>query len=190
MSALWPVVILALSTADPAPLERPEDAIEFGELVVGLRLDAYTNFENYASGLMGLDIQYSRDFYAAALPSEITVELRWGLRFGMLFDGMYNVESKMMQPRFYPVYLPLEPLLMLDLRVWEGLSWRLGAALGMNIIAYPHNVASVSLMVHATTGLAYRLTDHWGLVLGVGWGGLGKWDLWDGPQFSLGAFYW
>jgi hypothetical protein len=179
--ALW--IGTAGIGADPARV------VNRSELYAGVRLDGYTNFSNYASGLVGLDLQYTRDFASWRLPFRTVVDFLWGARLGMVFDGLYNVDSKTMQPRFFPVYLPVQPLVMADLHITDRLSWRLGTADGIALIVYPHGVVSLNFDFHVLTGVAYRFTDRWGIELSAGWGWLGKWSYWGGPQFALGAFY-
>jgi hypothetical protein len=161
----------------------------YGEFSVGARMDGYSNFQNYASGLMGLDFRYNTMFLPRALPLGGGTELRFGGRIGLLFDGLYNVESKALQPRFFPVFITIQPLLFVDFRIKGDLSLRLGTADGVNIIFYPQGVISPNFNFHAYAGLAYRITERWGIEFDIGWGDLGKWSFWNGPQFSLGTFF-
>jgi hypothetical protein len=165
------------------------DADADGELSAGVRLDGYTDFQNFASGLMGLDLQYTGGFPFFAPPQGGEMELRWGVRMGLLFDGLYNVESKVLQPRFFPVYVPMQPVAMVDFHLTDALSLRLGTADGITLILYPEGVVSLNFNFHVFSGAAYRFKEHWGMVMEIGWGFLGKWSYWNGPQFSLGTFF-
>jgi hypothetical protein len=159
-----------------------------GEFYFGARFDGYSNFQNYASGLIGFDAQYSDDFLSLAPPGGPSIGFRWGGRVGMLFDGLYNFTSELLRPRFYPFHIPIQATLIADFGFSDLFSLRIGAAAGFNLIGYPGPVISANFNSHAFTGCTFRVAKQWGLAMTIGWGAIGKWSFWNGPQLSLGCF--